>query len=123
ATRALLAEVPPVYRTQVNDVLLAGFARALSAWTGSAAIQVDLEGHGREEIAADLDVSRTVGWFTALYPVRLDLAGTAEGSGAGPGGALRAVKERLRAIPNRGLGFGLLRYLGDEEARAALSRV
>src|SRR6185295_6738727 len=122
ATRALLAEVPPVYRTQVNDVLLAGFARSLSAWTGSAAIQVDLEGHGREEIAADLDVSRTVGWFTALYPVRLDLAGTAEGSGAGPGGALRAVKERLRAIPNRGLGFGLLRYLGDEEARAALSR-
>jgi len=67
---------------------------------------VDLEGHGREEIFEDVDLTRTVGWFTTVFPVLLDVPGR-----EGPGGVLTSVKEQLRAVPGRGLGYGLLRYL------------
>jgi amino acid adenylation domain-containing protein/non-ribosomal peptide synthase protein (TIGR01720 family) len=113
-TRALLHEVPPVYGTQINDVLLAGLVRAFAAWTGRSALSAVLEGHGREELFADADVSRTAGWFTSFHPVRLRVPEE-------PGGALMAVKEQLRAVPGKGIGYGLLRYLGDEETRAALA--
>jgi non-ribosomal peptide synthase protein (TIGR01720 family) len=76
-------------------------------------VLVDLEGHGREEIFADADVTRTVGWFTAIYPVVLDLDPF-----AGTGEAIMSVKEQLRGIPGRGLGYGLLRYLREGEAIA-----
>src|SRR5262249_16422912 len=69
ATRALLQQAPRAYRTQVNDLLLAALAQAFAAWTGSPRLLVELEGHGREELFADLDLSRTVGWFTSIYPV------------------------------------------------------
>ena len=79
---------------------------------------VDLEGHGREPMADGIDLSRTVGWFTSLYPVRLDVGpidlDVALGGGAAMGDALKRVKEQLRAIPGRGLGYGLLRYLHAE---------
>jgi amino acid adenylation domain-containing protein/non-ribosomal peptide synthase protein (TIGR01720 family) len=113
-TRALLTDVPPVYGTQINDVLLAGLARAFGEWTGSGALWVDVEGHGREELFEDVDVSRTAGWFTAIHPVRLDVP-------AEPGAALKAVKEQLRAVPAKGVGFGLLRWMGDDATRAALA--
>src|SRR5262249_50747976 len=117
-TRALLQEVPEVYRTQINDVLLAGLARVLADWTGSARVLVALEGHGGGEVAAELDVSRTVGWFTSLYPVLLDAGVT------NPGRLLRSVKEQLRAVPQRGLGYGLLRYLGgDPDLSRALAEL
>src|SRR5262249_54991766 len=116
-TGALLHEVPEVYRTQINDVLLTALAEVLAGWTGSGQVLVNLEGHGREDIALDLDVSRTVGWFTTLYPVLLDLQGV-----AGPGVRLRAVKEQLRSVPQRGLGYGLLRYLGDDAGVAVALR-
>ena len=115
-TEALLSEVPSVYRTQVNDALLAALGRALERWTGSGVALLEMEGHGREEIFADVDLSRTVGWFTTLFPVLLDLRGA-----RGEGDALKAAKEQLRALPNRGLGYGALRYLGSPEARAALA--
>ncbi|HEU0013594.1 MAG TPA: amino acid adenylation domain-containing protein [Longimicrobium sp.] len=115
-TRALLTEVPPVYGTQVNDALLAALARTFHGWTGQPVARIDLEAHGREDLFADVDVSRTTGWFTAIYPVRLDLSGA-----EGPGEALKAVKEQLRAVPGKGIGYGLLRWLGDGEARAALA--
>ncbi|MFB6595228.1 amino acid adenylation domain-containing protein, partial [Streptomyces diastaticus] len=106
-TRALLQEVPPVYRTQVNDVLLTALARTLRGWTGRDRLAVHLEGHGREDLFADLDLTRTVGWFTSMYPVALGLP---EGDAWGP--AVMAVKEQLRAIPDRGIGYGALRHLG-----------
>uniref|UniRef100_UPI003564551B non-ribosomal peptide synthetase n=1 Tax=Amycolatopsis kentuckyensis TaxID=218823 RepID=UPI003564551B len=102
-TNALLREVPPVYRTQVNDVLLAALGRVLRDWTGRTPV-VDLEGHGREDLFADVDLSRTVGWFTTVFPVALDVPDDW-------GDALKAVKERLRAVPRRGIGYGALRYL------------
>ncbi len=116
-TDALLREVPAAYRTQVSDVLLAALARALGAWTGERAVRVELEGHGREELFEGVELSRTVGWFTTLFPVVLD-----PGADPSPGAALRAVKEQLRAVPGRGIGFGALRWLApDAGTRGALA--
>ena len=105
-TDALLRRVPGAYRTQVNDVLLAALGRVLAGWTGGSGLLLDLEGHGREELP-DVDLSRTVGWFTSIFPVALDIP-------AGDWGELlKSVKEQLRAVPGRGLGYGALRYLRD----------
>ncbi|MFJ3335011.1 non-ribosomal peptide synthase/polyketide synthase [Streptomyces sp. NPDC086766] len=115
-TGALLRQVPAVYRTQVNDVLLSALSRVLADWTGTGRVTVAMEGHGREDDT--LDLSRTVGWFTTQYPVTLAPAGP---SGAPDwGGTLKAVKERLRAVPRHGLGYEALARLGspDPAARA-----
>ncbi len=119
-TQALLTEVPAAYHTEVNDVLLTALALAVGDWRGrrgqdASALLVDLEGHGREEFTEGVDLSRTVGWFTTSYPVRLDLgpidwADAWEG-GPAAGQALKRVKESLRALPDHGLGHGLLRHL------------
>jgi amino acid adenylation domain-containing protein/non-ribosomal peptide synthase protein (TIGR01720 family) len=114
-TQRLLRDVPEAYRSQINDVLLTALVRAFARWTGSRSLLVALEGHGREEIFPDVDLTRTVGWFTTLFPVLLDPGGSPD-----PGAMLMAVKEALRRIPNRGIGYGLLRYLGDEPIAAAL---
>ncbi|WP_410581903.1 non-ribosomal peptide synthase/polyketide synthase [Amycolatopsis sp. lyj-108] len=103
-TKALLRDVPEVYRTQVNDVLLTALGRVLADWTGQREVVVDLEGHGREDLFDDVDLSRTTGWFTSMFPVALDVP---DDWGTG----LKAVKERLRAVPRRGIGYGALRYL------------
>ncbi|WP_438281677.1 amino acid adenylation domain-containing protein, partial [Pseudomonas alabamensis] len=113
-TRALLQEAPAAYRTQVNDLLLAALARVLARWTGHDAVGVLLEGHGREELVEDQDLSRTVGWFTSLFPVRLTALDAL-------GDTLCGVKEQLRAIPDKGIGYGALRYLGNDDARATLA--
>ncbi|MFD4395262.1 amino acid adenylation domain-containing protein [Kitasatospora sp. NPDC058478] len=115
STDALLREVPAVYRTQVNDVLLTALARVLADWTGRSAVLVDLEGHGREEIFDDVDLSRTTGWFTTSFPVALDTA-----DGADWGARLRSVKEQLRAVPQRGIGYGALRHLSPAGAPGEL---
>ena len=119
-TRALLQEVPAAYRTQINDVLLAAVARALGGWTGAGAVRLSMEGHGREELFSGVDLSRTVGWFTSLFPVHLTVPAEHEG----PAALLRSVKEQLRAIPGKGVGFGILRWLSaDAELRAKLAAV
>ncbi len=109
-TADLLQTLPSVYHNRIDDALLSALVRALADWAGSPRLRVDLEGHGREPLFDDLDVSRTVGWFTSLYPVVL------EAGDAGPGEALVSAKERLRAVPGRGIGYGLLRHLGNAEA-------
>jgi amino acid adenylation domain-containing protein/non-ribosomal peptide synthase protein (TIGR01720 family) len=118
-TEALLQRVPAAYRTQINDVLLTALALALREWTGRDAQRIDLEGHGREEWIGQVDLSRTVGWFTSLYPVALDLHGARD-----EGSALKAVKEALRDVPDRGVGYGLLRYAAaDPGVRRQLADV
>ncbi|MEE4464288.1 condensation domain-containing protein, partial [Azotobacter chroococcum] len=107
-TERLLSEVPQAYRTQINDLLLTALARTLCAWDGRDSVLVELEGHGREALDDSLDLSRTVGWFTSLFPVRLQ-----PGDGD-PGASIKAVKEQLRRVPNKGLGYGVLRYLSEE---------
>ncbi len=113
-TRALLQAVPQAYRTQINDVLLTALAQVCAAWTDAPALLLDLEGHGREDLFADVDLTRTVGWFTTIYPVLLELP--ADGD---PGAALKAVKEQLRAVPQRGIAYGMLRYLNHDAAQVA----
>ncbi|MGQ9371958.1 amino acid adenylation domain-containing protein, partial [Azospirillum sp. A39] len=114
-TRALLQEVPAAYRTRIDEVLLTALARTLCRWAGGEAVIVQTEGHGREEaLAPDLDLSRTVGWFTSLYPVRL-----APGPLEDLRGSLLAVKEQWRAVPDRGVGYGLLRHLAPAGDRLA----
>ena len=116
-TSALLQEVPATYHSEINDALLTATAQTLAAWSGSRTVLIDVEGHGREDLLEGLDVSRTVGWFTAMYPLRLLLP-----EGAGPGEALSAVREQLRKVPRRGIGWGLLRYLSnDERIRARMA--
>ncbi len=111
-TQALLQEVPAKYHTQINDVLLTALARTFAAWTGEKTLLVNLEGHGREDIFTDVDLSRTVGWFTTVFPVLLDLENSAT-----VGDALKAIKEQLRSIPNRGFDYGVLRYLCNDTAK------
>ncbi len=120
-TDALLHRVPGTYRTQVNDVLLSALGRALADWTGRDRVLVGLEGHGREDVPDDLDVSRTVGWFTSQYPLALHVP--AGGSGTADWGeVLKSVKEQVRALPRRGAGYGALRYLGGPDSPAAALR-
>jgi amino acid adenylation domain-containing protein/non-ribosomal peptide synthase protein (TIGR01720 family) len=115
-TLVLLMEAPAAYRTQINEVLVTALAQTLSQWTKSRALLLDLEGHGREEIFTDVDLTRTVGWFTTIFPVSVELE-----ESAGVITSLRQVKDQLRAIPNRGIGYGLLRYLsGNAEISGAL---
>ncbi|WP_252081430.1 MULTISPECIES: non-ribosomal peptide synthase/polyketide synthase [Pseudomonas] len=113
-TRQLLQEAPAAYRTQVNDLLLTALARATCRWSGDSSVLVQLEGHGREDLGEAIDLSRTVGWFTSLFPLRLTPA-------ADLGESLKAIKEQLRGVPDKGVGYGLLRYLAGEEAAARLA--
>ncbi|BAZ19381.1 non-ribosomal peptide synthase (plasmid) [Kalymmatonema gypsitolerans NIES-4073] len=116
-TRALLQEIHKAYHTQINDILLTALVQVLATWSGSNSILIDLEGHGREEILPDVDLSRTVGWFTTIFPVHLELKATENLPDA-----IESIKEQLRAIPNRGIGYGVLRYLsGDAEITSQLS--
>jgi len=101
-TRDLLQNASRAYRTRVDELLLAALAQALGAWSGAAEIAVELEGHGREDVIDGVDLSRTVGWFTTRFPVALP------GAPAAPGDALVAVKERVRAVPHKGMHWGLL---------------
>ncbi|MEH2243329.1 amino acid adenylation domain-containing protein [Nostoc sp.] len=116
-TKVLLQEVPAVYHTQINDVLLTALVQAFAQWTGERSLLINLEGHGREEIFADVNVSRTVGWFTTMFPVLLDLR-----TSDNPGEALKAIKEQLRCIPDRGIGYGMLRYLSTNAEKVELMR-
>jgi amino acid adenylation domain-containing protein/non-ribosomal peptide synthase protein (TIGR01720 family) len=116
-TDALLRDVPVVYRTQVNDVLLSALGRVLSRWTGREAVLIGLEGHGREQILDDVDLSRTVGWFTTQFPVALTLPGRDNW-----GETLKSVKEQLRAVPRRGMSYQALGHLSQLDSPAAQLR-
>src|SRR5262249_42160870 len=86
----------------------AALAEAYWGWAGHRSLLIELEGHGREDVFDGVDLTRTVGWFTSLFPVRLRI------NNGHPGTALKEIKEQLRSIPNRGLGYGVLRYLSDD---------
>ncbi|NLB06012.1 MAG: hypothetical protein GX835_03420, partial [Desulfobulbaceae bacterium] len=110
-TRRLLTAAPAAYHANPEDLLLASLCLGLERWTGNSlagGVLINLEGHGREELMANADLSRTVGWFTAQYPVRLSTAGPLRDT-------LIGIKETLRAVPGRGVCYVLLRYGGQEE--------
>jgi amino acid adenylation domain-containing protein/non-ribosomal peptide synthase protein (TIGR01720 family) len=103
-TRALM-QAPRALQVSVEEVLLAALLESLWQWLGKETLSIELEGHGRENLFADLDVSRTVGWFTTLFPLAVE---------AKHDNALTAVKSALRELPNRGLSYGVLRHLTDQ---------
>lgn len=105
-TKKLLTTVNRPFNTNTQDVLLAAFALAIKKHFAKNEILIGMEGHGREEIFDDLDFSRTIGWFTSSYPVLLDLEDLSSIDDI-----IRYVKEHLRRIPEKGVGYGILRYL------------
>lgn len=109
-TETLLREVPAAHRTQIQDVLVTALAVTMARWTKSSLVKVDLEGHGREPLFEDLDLSRTLGWFTSIYPALLHVEHPDDLLGS-----VTAIKQQLRAIPDGGIGFGILRYLAKSE--------
>jgi amino acid adenylation domain-containing protein/non-ribosomal peptide synthase protein (TIGR01720 family) len=113
-TRALLKDAPSAYRTQVNDLLLTALASALSDGGGQQDIIIDLEGHGREDLFPDVDLSRSVGWHTTVFPVMLDATGNLPQR-------IMQIKEQLRQIPNKGMGYGLFKYHGSAQQRQVIA--
>jgi amino acid adenylation domain-containing protein/non-ribosomal peptide synthase protein (TIGR01720 family) len=115
-TQGLLRDLPRDGGARPEEALLAAVAVAFAAWTGERLLLVDVEGHGRDDRFEGVDLTRTVGWFTAMYPLLLAVPAAGEA-----GAALEEVRERLRAVPGHGLGYGLLRYLVGGEAPALLA--
>ncbi|GAA3570804.1 hypothetical protein GCM10022222_63610 [Amycolatopsis ultiminotia] len=117
-TARLLAEVPAKFHCGIDDLLLTALVLAVAQWRGDCPV-IDVEGHGRTDLA-DVDTSRTVGWFTSAHPVHADLGGIDAGAvrqgGPALGTAIKHVKQQLRRTPGDGLGYGLLRYLNPETA-------
>lgn len=108
-TQALLNQVPATYQTQINDLLLTALVLVMGQWTGHYHLRLDLEGHGRPDLFPGLDVSRTMGWFTTLYPISFKIE-TPDDLRA----SIQQVKATLRQLPHQGIGFGLLRYLNPD---------
>ncbi|HYL97475.1 MAG TPA: amino acid adenylation domain-containing protein, partial [Blastocatellia bacterium] len=107
-TRRLLRDVPAAYGTRINEVLLTALALSLTQWTGQTRLLVDLEGHGREDILPGIDLSGTVGWFTTIFPVVLDVSTSTHAIEV-----LKSVRRQLRRVPDNGIGYGVLKYLSD----------
>ncbi|NQZ10461.1 MAG: amino acid adenylation domain-containing protein, partial [Algicola sp.] len=108
-TTQLVQQAGLAYRTQINELLLAGLLLGFNRWSGNTSLGIDLEGHGREALSQTLDLNQTVGWFTSIYPLTLNTPKADIKS------IICSVKESHRAIPNRGIGFGVLKYLAKDE--------
>lgn len=109
-TQTLLHELPQTLRLQVQEVLLTALVQTLITWVGSSTVTLELEGHGREDLFASVNLSRTVGWLTSLFPVQLTLTPELEAVEA-----LQSIKTQLRQIPNGGIGYGVWRYLSADQ--------
>ncbi|MED3966005.1 non-ribosomal peptide synthetase, partial [Niallia taxi] len=104
-TEVLLKKSNKAYNTEINDLLITALGLALKEWTSEEKILINLEGHGREVLQGDIDINRTIGWFTSQYPLLLDIK-TSDISNL-----IKRVKESLRHVPNKGIGYGLLKYM------------
>ncbi|MGX5439996.1 amino acid adenylation domain-containing protein [Bacillus thuringiensis] len=108
-TQKLLGETNKAYNTQINDILLTALLVTVREATGENRLKLLMEGHGREEVIENIDISRTIGWFTSIYPVYFDLGKEKEISMS-----IKLVKETLREIPNNGIGYGILKYVAED---------
>jgi amino acid adenylation domain-containing protein/non-ribosomal peptide synthase protein (TIGR01720 family) len=117
ATEALQKDIHGAYGTEINDILLSALSLSLVDWIKTEKVVIGLEGHGREELFDGVDINRTLGWFTTVYPVSLDICSKEE-----VGSLIADTKDMLRAIPEKGIGYSVLRYLGTEEQQETLSK-
>ncbi|KAF6565105.1 amino acid adenylation domain-containing protein [Paenibacillus sp. EKM202P] len=116
-TELLLHHCSQAYHTEINDLLLTAWSLALSDWSGQTTIAFRLEGHGREHFVSDIDLTRTIGWFTSMFPVCIRILDSGS-----LGATIKSVKEQLRYIPHRGMSYGALRYCHPhEEVRSELA--
>jgi amino acid adenylation domain-containing protein/non-ribosomal peptide synthase protein (TIGR01720 family) len=113
STQALLQRCAPVYRTTINELLLSGIYLGMRRWTHASGLRLALEGHGREPLFEHLDTTQTVGWFTTVFPLTLQSRTDAVAD------VIKSVKEQYRALPNNGIGYGLLRHVTRSEATVA----
>jgi len=107
-TRRILRETPLALGSRIDELLLATLGSVVREWCGTQTLHVELDGHGREDLFEDVDVSRTVGWFTSVFPACLDL-----GLSSDPIDVLTHVREGVRAIPQKGVGYGMLRHASE----------
>ncbi|NSB66306.1 non-ribosomal peptide synthetase [Clostridium saccharobutylicum] len=114
-TEQLLRDVNKAYNTEVNDILITALCLTVKNWTDKDNVIINLEGHGREEIIEDIDITRTVGWFTSMYPVIFDMSKSEEISYQ-----IKNIKETLRNVPNKGIGYGILKYLTDGSSKKGI---
>lgn len=112
-TRTLLYDIHTIYHTHINEVLLTALVLALVKWTGSSTLVIDIEGHGREHVFEHIDVSRTIGWFTSVFPCALQLSAEKN-----LGEVLCSIRDQIRYVPHKGLGYGLLRYISSGNTMA-----
>ena len=118
-TETLLKKTNSAYHTEINDLLIAALVQTLCDWLKRDSIVIGMEGHGREKISPVIDTTETVGWFTSKYPSLLQME---EASGGQIGNLIKSVKEQLRKTPDKGLGFGCLKYLHtSKEVRKVLN--
>ena len=118
-SRILVHEISQVYHTKINEILLTALLQTYFMWSEHDCLLLGLEGHGREELFENIDISRTVGWFTTYFPIFLKLQNPSD-----PEQSIVETKEQLRSIPLKGLGYGLLRYCSrDLETKTALKAV
>lgn len=114
-TAQLFSSANQAYQTRVEELLLTALVKTFSDWTGNSSLRVGLEGHGREDLFDGLDLSRTVGWFTSYYPLRLTLDHPDDA-----GASIKQIKEKFRSVPHHGIGYGVLRYLAENPDAAAV---
>jgi amino acid adenylation domain-containing protein/non-ribosomal peptide synthase protein (TIGR01720 family) len=105
-TEKLLTDVHRAFNTEINDILLTALGLAIKEWAGIDVLVLDLEGHGREDILEQVNISRTIGWFTSVYPVVIALEHTNDLAAL-----IKQTKEMLRQVPARGIHYGMIRYL------------
>ncbi|GGX08656.1 non-ribosomal peptide synthase/polyketide synthase [Aquimarina muelleri] len=117
-TTQLLRQVNHAYNTEINDILLTALGISFSKWTKSNKLRINLEGHGREDIFEGIDISRTIGWFTTIFPVVINIEEEQDLSYT-----IRSVKENLRKIPNKGIEYGILKYLSDEKVETTNAEI
>ncbi|GAX43730.1 amino acid adenylation domain-containing protein [Tolypothrix sp. NIES-4075] len=112
-TNIFLTKANKAYHTQPQELLLTALTKTLRNITQGQTLQIMMEGHGREELSSDLDITRTLGWFTTLYPLRLQVIDEEN--------LIKTVKQQLRSVPQRGFGYGLLRYLQNDDEIADIA--
>lgn len=110
-TELLLTAANKAYSTEMNDIFLTALGLALQQWTGYDQFKISMEGHGRESYLEDIDISRTVGWFTSIYPVWLDMSHSDhKNKDERLGHLIKQTKDMLHRIPHKGAGYGVLKY-------------